>query len=115
MANHGDVASHHDVSKGLGPAQKRGGIQPHSGDAPRPGLRLFDNPTPHDHVHNTVPVRSSDASSWVGPAEVPTRPTRGRVPPNIANDARRKPLIDVTAIVSPSGNSHVASPPPRKL
>jgi hypothetical protein len=92
------MENHNDVSKSLGPAQKqRGGVQPNSGDAPRPGLRLFDSPSPHDHVHNTVPVRGSDAASWEpGGPEVPARPTRARVAPD--NSGRRKPIFDVTCI-----------------
>jgi hypothetical protein len=47
--------------------------------------------------------------------EVPARVERERVNPATAAGQRRTPLIDVTAITSGSGNSHIAEPPPRKL
>jgi hypothetical protein len=50
-----------------------------------------------------------------GGPEVPARVSRARVNPADAAKQRRTPLIDVTAITSPSGNSHIGEPPPRKL
>ena len=63
--------NHHDVSKHLGPAQKRGGVQPVSGDAPQGRSRAGAFDSPHDHPKNSFPVLSSDAASWEpGGAEV---------------------------------------------
>jgi hypothetical protein len=47
--------------------------------------------------------------------EVPARVSRERINPAIANAQRRAPLIDVTAVTSGHGNSHIAEPPPSRL
>jgi hypothetical protein len=111
--SHNDVTSHHDVSKGLGPNQKSGGIRPNSGDAPRPGPRPFDSPK--DHPYNARPVSApAEPGDWDSRVpEVPSRPTRERVPPN--NDDRRTPFLGVDAITSDNHYSHVAEPVPSKL
>jgi hypothetical protein len=101
--------NHHDVSKHLG--QRSGGVRPLSGDATAPARRKFD--IPQDHPHNAVPARSSDASAWVGPPEVPGRPTRKRVAPDNSN--RRAPFCTVDCVASDEGNSHVAEPVPSRL
>jgi hypothetical protein len=72
-----------------------------------------------DHIHPVnrgVHPGTAKASDWEpGGPEVPARAERERVNPNTDNSQRRTPLIDVTAITSGSGNSHIAEPPPRKL
>jgi hypothetical protein len=50
-----------------------------------------------------------------GGPEVPARAARERVNPAEANDLRRTPLIDVTAITPAGSGNHGAVPPPRKL
>ena len=72
-----------------------------------------------DHVHPVnrgVHPGLAKASDWEpGGPKVPARAARERVDPGTINDQRRTSLIDVTAITSGSGNSHIAEPPPRKL
>jgi hypothetical protein len=95
MANHNDVSNHHDISGHVKAA-----------------------PTEH-HIHKinlgVHPGTPKPTDFDTQGVEVPAKAERERVNPSVAAAQRRTPLIDVTPIVSPSGNSHIGEPPPRKL
>jgi hypothetical protein len=79
---------------------------------------LQASPT-EDHIHpvnRRVHPGTAKASDMVpGGPDVPAQASRERVDPGAVNDQRRAPLLDVTPITSPSGNSHVVEPPPSRL
>jgi hypothetical protein len=72
-----------------------------------------------DHIHpinlRVHPGTGKRSDFDPGGPEVPARAARERVDPGTANDARRTPLIDVTAITPAGSGNHGAVPPPRKL